>query len=339
MLFKDCLPYLLHQFKSEHDLLSAIEELSQNFTTHRESITEYLNDARLASAYTAFYLTTNIPKLAAVFKWLPSEWLEELKKCILVDVGAGPGTFTMAWKEWVGSDFLGVHQIETSRIMRQQAQKLWEGIYPNEKLLQFSAPQEQTGSFLLFGHSANEMGHKEALRYIEKVRPDHILFIEPGTKSFFPEMLKIREELLKTGFHVLFPCPLETTCPMSNSASDWCHQFIHVRQNPEVERLSQMMKMDRKLLPLTVHAYSRTFEHKASERVVRVFPSTKFSFEWDVCLGERVEHYQVMKKSFDKQTQKELDEVLSGDSIETELEKSLEQAKRVKLIKRNNQTL
>lgn len=100
-----------------------------------------------------------------------------------------------------------------------------------------------------------------------------------------------------------------------------------------------MMKLDRKLLPLTVQAYSRTFNQKKRERIVRVFPSTKFSFEWDVCLGDRIEHFQVMKKSFNKKTQKELDEVLSGDSIETELEKRMEQASRVKLTKRNNQIL
>jgi ribosomal protein RSM22 (predicted rRNA methylase) len=339
MLLKDCLPYLIHQFKSERDLIHAVEELSQNFTTKRESISEYLSDPRLTSAYTAFYLTTNIPKLEAVFKWLPVKWLEELKKCLLVDVGSGPGTFSLAWKKWVGEDFVGVQQIETSTLMRHQAQRLWEGLYPHNKLRQLSSPQEAPGSFLLFGHSANEMGHKEALRYIEKVNPDHILFIEPGTKSFFPEMLKIRQGLFERDFHVLFPCPSENSCPMSDSPADWCHQFIHVRQNPDVERLSQMMKMDRKLLPLTVHAYSRTFNHKDKERIIRVFPSTKFSFEWDVCLGENLDHYQIMKKSFDKKIQKELDEVLAGDSIESELDKKMEQASRVKLIKRNNQIL
>lgn len=338
-MFKDCLPYLLHQFKSEHDLIRAIEELSQNFTTRRESIKDYLTDPRLTSAYAAFYLTTNIPKLQSVFKWLPAEWLEELKKSIFVDIGSGPGTFSLAWKEWVGEEFVGVQQVETSSLMRQQALKLWEGMYPQDKLFQYSSPQEAPGSFLLFGHSANEMGHKEALRYIDKVKPDHILFIEPGTKSFFPEMLKIRQGLIEWGFHILFPCPSENTCPMSNSSNDWCHQFIHVRQSPDVERLSQMMKLDRKLLPLTVQAYSRTFNQKKRERIVRVFPSTKFSFEWDVCLGDRIEHFQVMKKSFNKKTQKELDEVLSGDSIETELEKRMEQASRVKLTKRNNQIL
>lgn len=334
MTLSEIRPYLLYQFQTDHDLIKAIEELSAKFTTERESITDYLKDPRLVSAYTAFYLTTNIPKLEAVFKWLPTSWTETLKHCDLIDLGAGPGTFSLAFKRWGGEG--DIYQVEISDIMQEQARAIMKGLYPEVKLEQMKRwkGQTQREKFVLFGHSANEMGAEAALRYLKEINPEHVLFIEPGTKSFFPEMLKIRDALIQEGYSNLYPCPTNDLCPMKQSATDWCHQFIHVSHSADVERLSQMMRKDRKLLPLTVHAYSKSTSSEVStERLVRVHPSTKFSFEWEVCLGDKIEHYQIMKRPYGKKELKELDDVLAGAALSTETEKVLEKSKRVKLLK------
>lgn len=329
---KEILPHLIYTFRSEAELVKAIAEISNNFTKNRENISVYLNDPRLVSAYTAFYLLTNIPKLHEVFKWMPHEWINELKKCDFIDLGAGPGTFSLAWRlEGVSGPF---YQIEQSSLMKEQGKKLWNGLF-NETLFQSSRWEWQTdkSKFLLFGHSANEMGAQKAIRYIEEINPEHILFIEPGTKEFFPVMLEIRDYLLNKNFNVLYPCPKPLPCPMRNG-EDWCHQFIHVRQNDEVERLSQMAKKDRKLLPLTVQAFSRTFSStNPQERLVRVFPETKFSHEWEVCHSNELQHYQVIKRDLSKQDSKHLGTVLAGEAVETELIKDVSGTKRVKLLK------
>ena len=326
------MPFLLHEFKSEHDLLKAIEELSLKFTQKRERINDYLQDERLASAYTAFYLTTNIPKLEAVFKWMPREWLEKLKDCTFIDLGAGPGTFSIAFREWIGAP-AKIMQIETSAVMREQAQKLWEGLYPGEKLIHSPVGEK----ILFFGHSANEMGPEVALKYIRDLNPDHILFVEPGTKEFFPQMLKIRDELIKQNFHVLFPCPKAVACPMKDSTTDWCHQFIEVKQGDDVERLSQMARKDRRHLPLIVHAFSKSFEAQTPKsRLVRVFPETKFSYEWDACELNELKHYQIMKRGFAKDSMRVVSELLAGAALEVETEKVLEKSVRVKLLRINN---
>jgi ribosomal protein RSM22 (predicted rRNA methylase) len=339
MNFSLILPHLLHTFKSEHDLIKSIEELSQKFTENRAKITDYLSDKRLVSAYTAFYLTTNLPKLKAVLEWMPNGWLEELKKSHLIDLGAGPGTYSLAFREWLENESLGITQIETSAVMREQAAKLWQGLYPNEKMNQSLKVSGEDKKFLLFGHSANEMGAKKAIEYIEEIGPEHILFIEPGMKDFFPVMLEIREYLIKAGYNVLFPCPEPVACPMSGT-TDWCHQFVYVKQNAEIERISQMARKDRRLLPLTVQAFTRMdLKAEAKERLVRVLPETKFSLEWEVCVGKEVEHYQIMKRSYDKKTLKQLDEVLAGAAVETELDKKIEKTKRVKLLTVNKNSI
>lgn len=328
-------PFLLHDFKSESDLIKAIEELSLKFTQNRARISDYLHDERLTSAYTAFYLTTNMPKLEAIFEWMPRPWLEQLKNCTFIDLGAGPGTFSLAFRAWAGAG-AKISQIETSSVMRAQAKKLWEGLYPNEALI----TQPSGEKVLFFGHSANEMGVDVALKYIRDFKPDHILFVEPGTKEFFPQMLKIREALINDEFNVLFPCPQASECPLKNSEEDWCHQFIQVQQEPEVERLSQMVRKDRRHLPLIVHAFSKTFSHQnPTSRVIRVLPETKFSFEWESCELNQLKHYQIMKRGLSKAEVQLLSGVLSGAAVETELEKEMEKSKRVKIKSLNNKPL
>ena len=147
-------------------------------------------------------------------------------------------------------------------------------------------------------------------------------------------MLQIRRYLISAGYNILYPCPLPLECPMWNSQTDWCHQFIQVRQDEEVERLSQMAHKDRKLLPLTVHAFSKSYIRvNPQERIVRVLPETKFSYEWEVCNSNKLDTYQVMKRGMDKATQKIYDNVLAGAAVESEVEKVLEKSKRVRISK------
>jgi ribosomal protein RSM22 (predicted rRNA methylase) len=326
------LPHLIYHFKSENELLKAVEEISLKFTKDRENISDYLKSPRLVAAYTAFYLLTNLPKLNEVFKWMPRNWVELLKDCAFIDLGAGPGTFSLAWKSYGGrGDF---YQLELSTLMKEQGKKIWDAIY-SEALFQGSRFDWKIDKpkFLLFGHSANEMGVEAAIRYIEIIRPDHILFIEPGTKDFFLKMLDLRSYLINEKYNLLYPCPNELECPLK-STEDWCHQFVHVKQDIEIERISQMLKKDRKLLPLTVQAFSKTFKtNNPHERLVRVLPETKFCHEWEVCHDNKLEHYQLMKRDLTKQDSKALSAVLSGEGLVTEVIKIVDRTKRVKLQK------
>jgi hypothetical protein len=335
----EILPHLSYQFSSEHDLVKAVEELSRKFTTERESINDYLRDERLSSAYTAFYLATNVAKLEAVFQWLPEEFLAALRGVSLVDVGAGPGTFSIAFRRWLGAPLVNCIQVETSQVMRHQAQRLWKGLFPDEALLSWERPltPPQGPTLMIFGHSANEMGSERALSYIQHFSPDHVLFLEPGTKDFFPQMLSIREELFRRSYQVLYPCPTGEACPLRNSHQDWCHQFLHVQHDPEVERLSQMVRKDRRLMPITFHAFSKTFTRQNPQsRIIRVLPETKFSFEWELCETNRLQRVQVMKRGMQREQEKTIGQLLAGASVELEIEKELEQSKRVKVIKINN---
>jgi ribosomal protein RSM22 (predicted rRNA methylase) len=332
------LPHLMHQFQNERDLVKAIEEVSLKFTQERVNISDYLHDSRLNSAYAAFYFTTNFPKFKAVMEWMPQQWKEHLKASCFIDVGAGPGTFSLAYRAWMGQPVF-IQQVETSPLMREQAKKLWLGFYPHEELLQSLSPSlsGQVPKTLFFGHSANEMDLDVVLSYVDQFKPDHVLFIEPGTKDFFSKMLQIRHRLLDQSYQIIFPCPGAVDCPLAGIDKDWCHQYIQLRHEAEVERLSQLARKDRRHLPVIVHAYSKIETKDVSQqRVVRVFAETKFSFEWEVCDANSIKRFQIMKRGLSKNQLERLGHVLSGAAVDCVIEKKMDHAFRVKVLKINN---
>lgn len=327
-------PHLLYSFPSESDLVKAIGELSEAFTTDRSKIHRYLSDPRLVSAYTAFYLTTNLPKLRAVMSWLTPEWREELLGYELIDIGAGPGTFTLAWHELGGKHSV---MFETSELMRAQAKKILENVYQQQA--HFSLAEKKQKRLALFGHSMNEMGVDTAITYLKKCDADVVWLIEPGTKEVFKQALEFRERLVKSGWFITYPCLGSSVCPMAGSG-DWCHQFVDVRHDPDVERLTQLAQKDRRKLPLTVFMFSRGENYQREEnlaRIVRKFPDTKFSFEWQVCLSEenalKLERFELPFKQVEKAEQKAVGELLSGALVKFETLKSLKDSRRIKLIR------
>jgi ribosomal protein RSM22 (predicted rRNA methylase) len=324
-------PHLLYQFKSESELVSAIAELSENFTKNRSQLSHYLSDPRLVSAYTAFYFTTNYPKLAASLNWLSSIEREELNSYQLIDVGAGPGTLSLAWREIFNSSPI---MLESSPLMREQASNLFKALYQEEACFDISKAQER--KLLLFSHSLNEMGAAAGIDYVEQVKPQKVWLMEPGTKESFKVALEFRDQLIRKGFSLIFPCPSSSRCPMQGS-EDWCHQYLKVTHDPEVERLTQLAQKDRRSLPMVVMMFEKSHGsmEKDQARIVRVFPETKFSFEWQVCLSDnnqlQLVNFQLLFKSLTKEQKKLISQWRAGEKISYEIEKEMRDSHRIKL--------
>lgn len=325
MEIKDCLPYLLHHFKSEQEIFDSIIEISRKFTSERESISDYLHNDRLVSAYTLYFLLTNISKFSGVLKWLPADFIEQLKSSVFIDVGAGPGTFSLAFRQWGGTK--KVYQIETSQKMKKQARLLWNGFYGSEDLIQELPKDEKGPQVMFFGHSANEMGPKITLDYIKKINPDHIIFLEPGTKSFFKEMLEIRKALIENGWNQVYPCSTHDSCPMENT-DNWCHQYLHHVHTPELERVSQKVGINRRFMAMTLQVFSKGEFKTSKAKIIQVKGETKFSFEWVICDQNRLYDVEVMKRNLDKSQQKYLASLCAGEVIEYQIDKEIPTGKR-----------
>lgn len=314
---------LTHLTESDH--VRNIKELTEKFTTKRHSLDDYLSSEALVSSYAYFYLPTNVPKFHFVFQFLPMALQEMILSSPFIDMGSGPGTFLYALlllKKMRGLSFdQDIYCIDKSALMLSQAKKIIDSHFENVSLKILSSyKEERSDAVLFFGHSLNEMGIEEGLGLIDKINPRVVFFIEPATKEFFNEIKKLRAAL-KEKYQIYYPCPSSDECP-----SSWCHQILRMGHEPCVERLSQLVSLDRKILPLVSHVYLRNDvllekrdEHEENEVVIhRFIRETKFSFDYEVCRKEEkniIAPYVVLKKFQSKENLKKLKNLSVGEKV------------------------
>ena len=184
------------------------------------------------------------------------------------------------------------------------------------------------------------MGAKKALSYIKKIDPYGLLFLEPGTKQAFAPMMEVREALIEANYNIHFPCASNASCPMAQSESDWCHQYVYVQQESSVARIGQMAKKNRNLLPIIIHAYAKSNLKIQKNRVVRYLRQTKHSFEWQLCVADNGEtvidtgeqqnkliNVELPKRGMSKKEVKELEQVYAGDSLNYQIVRELDEGK------------
>ncbi len=294
-------------------LVKGVRTLSENFTTQRDRIGEYVLSKELVSAYARFYLPTNIPKMQFLLENLSETIKEDLISRTFIDFGSGPGTYSLAICETLG-ELKEVKLIDQSQLMLDQAKKILDSYFPNQKKrLSTSLSQLTDEDILFFGNSLNEMEIKDFNKLLGKVNPKYIAFIEPGTREFFKKAIEIRQLLSSRGYQIHYPCPsIEYSCPLlKKEVEDWCHQVIQTTHDSETERISQMAKLDRRTLPFIAHfyEYQGKKESKSSGRLIRFLKETKFSFNWELCIQDnnlKTIRVEVMKKGLDKKAMKKI---------------------------------
>lgn len=326
MDLSDIKPYLIHSFSSEAELVREIEKISYRFNFEREAINEYVESEASVAAYTCFYGLTNVPKWKAVRDKI-SLTIEKLE---IWDIGSGPGTFSLAILQ--DNPLQKIRLIESSSLMRQQASQLIQALFPASDVEILSSlgqvPQKSSKRLGLFGHSANEMSVEEITQLIERLELDQVLFIEPGTSTYFKKAIELRSRLLQKGYRILFPCPDQADCTLAKN--DWCHQYIQVRQRAEVERLSQLVRKDRRLLPLTLHYFCKDKSHQTllGYRVIRVKKPLKYAQPVVICTeGNQTLTVEVLFKGLTTAQKKTLQKTLAGDAISLEFVAGTDQRK------------
>lgn len=327
--------HLLISSISEHEIVKLINEMSVKFTKKRDQISDYVFEHRHVSAYAAFYLPTNIPKLHFLLSKLPRTVLEDFKNRPFIDMGTGPGTFSLAWKKLMKTpghvDMIGV---DSSQIMLDQATKIMNGFFPGDKFQTFRKYEEEnSNSILFFGHSINEMGREKAQDHIMTIDPEYVIWIEPGTSELFTELKDLRDIMLDH-YDVLYPCPSSSACP-----NNWCHQVLRTTHEQDVERLSQLVSLDRKILPMTAHVYRKKAKLptiSTSATIIRYIQETKFSFEYEICFHENGENknavIEIQKKHLSKEEEKHFKNSNVGDRVNFTLDKMVGEKMRVKLV-------
>lgn len=319
-------PHLLSRPK-ETDVIKLLHELSIAFVDRNELLKSYGSKADYVSAYSQVFLPTNAPKLEFLVEQLPSEIRNDFKKgnWQFIDFGCGPGTYSLSWLNlFPNSNCL---MIDSANAMLKQAKQLVSGIFGEGRIIDSESKLKEGKRVLFFGNVINEVSEKLAQDLIKKYSPDYVIMIEPGTKASFSQVAKIRQHLLSHDYSIHYPCLSQGACPIAPEGkvveNDWCHQVLRVTHDQSVERLCQLARLDRKIMPMIGHVYSKneiqtaeTSEGLLEGRVVQFLQESKFAFEYRICCfieGEhKIIHCLLPKKKLSKDQKKDLKKASVG---------------------------
>ena len=183
------------------------------------------------------YLTARFPATFAA----TIRVLSEVKKRVcfspssLLDLGAGPGTGTLAARE-VFSTIGQTTLVENNPLMVAEGKKMCPGDWVETDLLKTPfSPHD----LVLFAYSFGELSEKIQPEVLERAwnAAQVLVIVEPGTPRGFWHILKARKLLLGWGAKMIAPCPHAGACPMQGE--DWCHFSTRLERTREHRHLKK----------------------------------------------------------------------------------------------------
>jgi ribosomal protein RSM22 (predicted rRNA methylase) len=260
-------------------LVAGVTALSQGFTKARRLCGQrYLDQPNLLPAYLRYYLPVNLAKVQSLLDELPEDALtgHECAPLRLLDVGAGPGTASLALLDWLGERKAKDVEVWTeawdhSPAALAAAKAIWD-LYAQRQEVRsahFAARAMNlertadlralrsgaTGRFHLvcLANSLNELFSTARnpverrchliLSLLDVLRRDgSLIILEPALRDQTRDLHRLRDLLLKTGACTIYsPCLHEDACPALHHPQDWCHEERLWSPPAEISRLDRQV--------------------------------------------------------------------------------------------------
>lgn len=163
------------------------------------------------------------------------ETIPTLDPKTLLDIGAGPGTASLAAMEY----FLHLKElrlVEPNAHLRGLSQHLChaqEGEILFETASLSTADLDNHADLVLLSYVLNEIPANDLAENIKRLwdaTKQALVIIEPGTPDGYELVLRIREILLQEGARIAAPCPHDLTCPLKDT-SLWCHMSTRIERS------------------------------------------------------------------------------------------------------------
>ena len=154
-------------------------------------------------------------------------------------------------------------------------------------------------------------------------------------------MLKLKVKLESVeNYSIKYPCLVASKeCPLKES--DWCHQVLRVKNDPDFERISQKVKIDRRTLPYIFHLYKRnnleevSLENNFSEDqregvLLQFIGKNKAFYRWRICFYcpenavLKDVNAELPLRGLSKKEIKSAEKLQAGDIVEFKIKKFLD---------------
>lgn len=210
------------------------------------------------------YVTARMPATQATIKRCVNELPLHYAPKTSLDVGAGPGTASLALLERFPD--IQTTLIEDDPYMLCVGQDLVpNGQWIHQKLnLSSILP---SADLVILSYVLNELPQNEMLPILDslwKATKDYLIIITPGTPDAFSQLRIARHHLINQGAKLLAPCPHSFDCPIQSN--DWCHFTIRLNRSAEHRRIkgAELGYEDEKF------SYLILTRHSASQQKSRV---------------------------------------------------------------------
>jgi ribosomal protein RSM22 (predicted rRNA methylase) len=209
------------------DLAAAAADLSRRYREERRDGKAHVATDRDVLAYLAVRLPATYAAVRTSFAAVAEARPDFAPKSAL-DVGAGPGTALWAATEcW--PELADVLLVEASPIFRAFGEQLAaEMRQPHMTWRTSDIAVDEIGGdsrdLVILAYVLNELEPDDRHRLVERLWPltaDTLVIVEPGTPAGWQRILAARRQLIKSGGHVVAPCPHAKECPLQ--PPDWCH--------------------------------------------------------------------------------------------------------------------
>lgn len=221
-------------------LTSAATGVSLKYRRESQSANLQISSLAEAKAYVATRLPATWCAVSDVLHKI-QDIASDFSPSSLLDLGAGPGTATLAAKN-IWPD-LKATLIEPNSYLKEIGQLLdTSSQWHSEKLQTLSI--DQNYDLIISSYVLNEI-ESDLTPILERAwnATSHTLvLIEPGTPQGYATILKAREYFLSKKNNIAGPCPHELECPLKNSGR-WCHFSVRVDRS----RLHLQIKADARL--------------------------------------------------------------------------------------------
>lgn len=185
-----------------------------------------VNTQHMALAYLAARLPTTYQTIAHVLSQLP----DDFTPATLLDLGAGPGTASLA--------ATGLYPDITPTLVEREAtftalarQLLPQADIINANLL---TADLTSADLVTLGYVVNELAPHDIAALMARAwaaTRDYLVIIETGTPHGYGQLMLARKALLQAGAQIVAPCPHHLACPLQGK--DWCHFAVRVERGAQ----------------------------------------------------------------------------------------------------------